>query len=287
MSDAGKPAVKVSDMPPKNDPPLALKAFAEELRAFREQAGMSREELAAKVNYSPSMIAMIETARRSPTRRLAQLCDEVFGTPETFTRHEKRLRGVPFSAGFRPFEPYESEAVSLRLFEHTLVPGLFQTEAYARAILATHPNTTADEVEERLAARMARQRILTREDPPPPLVWVLLDENVLRRAIGGAKVMHDQLAHLADAARRPNITIQVIPRDLAHPGLHGAFAIAETSEMPAIVYLETADDGQTAEDPDLGARMSVRFDALRTEVLTGSASLSLIEKVMDEWNEND
>jgi len=279
--------VKVSDMPPRHDPPLALRAFAEELRAFREQAGMSREELAARVSYSPSLIAMIETARRTPTRRFAQLCDEVFGTPETFTRHEKRLRGVPFSAGFRPFEPYESEAVSLRLFEHTLVPGLFQTEAYARAILSTHPNTTADEVDERLHARMARQQVLTREDPPPPLVWMLLDESVLRREVGGPKVMHDQLARLADAARRPNVTIQVIPLAVAHPGLHGAFAIAETSEMPAIVYLETADDGQTTEDPDLGARMSVRFDALRTEVLTGSASLSLIEKVMDEWNGND
>jgi transcriptional regulator with XRE-family HTH domain len=274
-------------MPPKHDPPLALRAFAEELRAFREQAGMSRDELAARVNYSSSLIAMIETARRTPTRRLAQLCDEVFGTPETFTRHEKRLRGVPFSAGFRPFEPYESEAVSLRLFEHTLVPGLLQTEAYARAILATHPNTSADEVEERLAARMARQAILTREDPPPPLVWALLDETVLRREIGGSKVMLDQLAHLSDAARRPSITVQVIPGSTAHSGLHGAFAIAETSDMPAIVYLETADDGQTIEDPDMGARMSVRFDALRTEALTGSASLSLLEKVMDEWNGND
>lgn len=287
MCDAGSPAVKVSDMSSRNDPPLALRAFADELRAFREQAGLSREEFGARVNYSASLIAMIETARRTPTRRLAQLCDEVFGTPETFTRHEKRLRGVPFSAGFRPFEPYESEAVSLRLFEHTLVPGLFQTEGYARAILVTHPNTTADEVEERLAARMARQKVLRREDPPAPLVWMLLDEAVLRREIGGAKVMHDQLAHLADAARCPNVTVQVIPRVLAHPGLHGAFAIAETSEMPAIVYLETADDGQTVDDPDLGARMSVRFDALRTEVLTGSASLSLIEKVMDEWNGND
>lgn len=274
-------------MPPRHDPPLALRAFAEELRAFREQAGMSRDELAARVNYSSSLIAMIETARRTPTRRLAQLCDEVFGTPETFTRHEKRLRGVPFSAGFRPFEPYESEAVSLRLFEHTLVPGLLQTEGYARAILATHPNTSADEVEERLAARMARQAILTREDPPPPLVWALLDEAVLRREVGGSKVMLDQLAHLADAARRPNITVQVIARSTAHSGLHGAFAIAETSDMPAIVYLETADDGQTIEDPDMGARMSVRFDALRTEALTGSASLGLLEKVMDEWNGND
>jgi transcriptional regulator with XRE-family HTH domain len=162
-------------MPRNPDPPPALMAFAEELKAFRAQAGLSREDLAVRVNYSPSLIGMIETGRRSPTRKLAELLDATFGTPETFARHEKRLRGIPFSAGFRPFQPYEAEATTLRLFEHTLVPGLFQTEDYARATLAANPHTSADVVEERVAARLARQEILTREDPPPPLLWVLLD----------------------------------------------------------------------------------------------------------------
>jgi hypothetical protein len=87
--------------------------------------------------------------------------------------------------------------VSLRLFEHTLIPGLLQTEGYARAVLETHPNTGADEVEKRLAARMARQAVLERDDPPPPILWVLLDENVLVREVGSARVIRDQLAHLA------------------------------------------------------------------------------------------
>ncbi len=94
--------------------------------------------------------------------------------------------------------------------------------------------------------------------------------------------MHDQLAHLAEMARRPNITVQVIPGMGAHPGLLGAFAIAELAGLPAIVHLETAHDGQTLEDPDVGAAMSLRFDALRTDALTGRASLSLIEKVTEE-----
>ena len=273
-------------MPPKPDPPPALVAFAEELRAYRAQTDMSREDLAAKVSYSVSLIAMIETGHRSPTRKLAELLDTVFGTPGTFARHEKRMRGVPFSAGFRPFQPYEAEATALRMFEHTLIPGLFQTEEYAQAILSAHPNTSTDVVEERITARMARQEILTREDPPAPVVWALLDENVLRREVGAPKVMFGQLAHLLEVSRLPNVTVQVIPGSVAHSGLHGAFVIAQVSDMPAIVYLETADDGQTIEDPDMGARMSVRFDALRTEALTGRASLSLIEKVMDEWNEN-
>ena len=224
---------------------------------------------------------MIESGHWSPSRDFAARCDEVFSTPGTFARLEKRLRDVPFSSGFRPFRPYENQAVSLRLFEHTLVPGLLQTEAYARAVLETHPNTSAEVVEERVAARLARQVILDR-DEPPPMLWVLLDENVLIREVGGGKVMHDQLVHLAEVARRPNATVQVIPGVGAHPGLLGAFAIAEVTSLPVIGYLETAHDGQTLEDPDVGPRMSLRFDALRSEALTGRASLSLIEKVTEE-----
>jgi transcriptional regulator with XRE-family HTH domain len=266
-------------------PPPGLMAFAEELRAFRAQAGMSREDVAAKVNYSASLIGMIETGRRSPTRRLAELLDALFGTPATFVRHEKRLRGVPFSEGFRPFAPFEAEAAALRLFEHTLVPGLFQTEGYARTTLAAHSHTSADVVEERVAARLARQEILVREDPPPPVVWALLDENVLRREVGGRKVMRDQVAHLVEVAGQRTVTVQVIPSSVVHPGLHGAFAIAELPGMPAIVYLETARGGQTIEDPDEAAELFLRFDALRTEALPGSASLSLMEKVVGEWDD--
>jgi hypothetical protein len=132
--------------------------------------------------------------------------------PGTFARHEKRLRDVPFSSGFRPFEPYEVQAVSLRLFEHTLIPGLLQTEDYARAVLSTHPGTNPEEVDERLAARMSRQSILARDDPPPPVLWVLLDEQVLHRDPGDREIMHDQLVHLGDMARQPNIQATGCPR---------------------------------------------------------------------------
>jgi transcriptional regulator with XRE-family HTH domain len=263
----------------------ALGPFADDLRAYREQAGLSREELGAKLNYSASLIAMIETRGRTPARKLAVLCDEVFGTPGTFARHEKRLRDLPFSSGFRPFSPYEAVAVSLRLFEHTLIPGLLQTEDYARAVLATHPGTTVDEVDERLAARMSRQAILARDDPPPPVLWVLLDEQVLRRDPGDREIMRDQLIHLAAMARRPNITVQVIPCVSMHAGLMGAFALAETPELPNIVYLENADDGQTIEDPQMGSKMALQFDALRTEALTGRASIATIEKAAGQWRE--
>ncbi len=143
---------------------------------------MSRDELAAKVSYSPSLIAMIETGRRSPSRKLAELLDVVFSLPGTFSRLEKRLRDVPFPASFRPFVPHEAEAAALRSYENLLVPGLFQTEDYARAVLSTRPNTAEDVIEELVAARLQRQEVLGREEPP--LIWSLIDEAALYREVG-------------------------------------------------------------------------------------------------------
>jgi transcriptional regulator with XRE-family HTH domain len=271
-------------MSPQPDPPAALMAFAEELRAWREKAGMSRDELAARVSYSPSLIAMIETGRRSPSRKLAELLDEVFGTPGAFARHEKRLRDVPFPASFRPFTVYEAEATVLRWYEHSLVPGLLQTEGYARAVLSTRPNSTEDEIEELVAARMARQEVLVREDPPPPLLYVLLDEGILHRPVAMPEVMRDQVTHLVGLSQRPGVTIQVVPYTAGgHSGLLGAFIIAEIGDVPGIVFIEDACGGRVSEDPALVAQTMRNFDALRSEALQRSVSRDVMEKVAEEW----
>jgi hypothetical protein len=188
------------------------------------------------------------------------------------------MRGVPFSAGFRPFHRYEAEARTIRTFQHSLIPGLFQTEAYARALTEAYPETSEHDVKERVDARMSRQAILFREDSPPPRVWAMLDEQVLNRDICGPAAMAVQLEHLAELARMPRIHVQVIPAGRPHPGLLGAFVIADMDQPPAIVYLETASEGQTVEDSGMAEAMTLMFDALRMEALTGGASLALIEE---------
>jgi transcriptional regulator with XRE-family HTH domain len=255
--------------------------FAEELRALRRQRLWSQEDLGTRINFSASTIANIESGYRAPTREQARLFDEVFGTPGTLQRLEGRLRNVPFSAGFRPFQPYEAEARTLKWFEHTLVPGLLQTEEYARAMLSSDPDASEDDTKARLEARMERKLIFERKDPPR--LFALLDEHVLHRSMGGPAVMAAQLAALAEAARRPRTTIQVIPGDRPHPGLMGSFAIAELSEPPAIVYLEGAVDGMTVEEPAVAEAHAVLFDMLRAEALSSGDSLSLIEKVAQQW----
>ena len=259
--------------------------FAAEMVAMRKQRGWTQEDLAGHMLVSASTVANIESEYRPPTTAQALAADEVFGTPGTFQRHERRLRGIPFSAGFRPFQPYEAEARVLRIFEHSLVPGLFQTEDYAREILGIRPETTAEDVKELVDGRMKRQAILSREDPPPPRVWAVLTEHVLTMDIGNPAVMLAQVEHIAELARRPRINIQVLPAGRLHSGWNGAFWIAEMEQPPAMVYLDNASEGQTVEDPGMAESMTLLFDALRMEALTGSASLRFFEEAIPRWKE--
>jgi len=256
--------------------------FAEELRALRKKLGWSQEETGAKINFSASTIANIETCHRAPTAEQARRLDDAFGTPGTLQRWERRIRGVPFSASFRPFAPHEAEATTLKTFQHTLVPGLLQTEDYARLLMLTYPGMNAEDVAALVAARMERQAILDRKNPP--WLWVVLDEQVLRRYVGGAQVMHAQLARLAELAHRPRITIQVIPADRLHSGLNGGFVIAENKQPPAVVYLAGA-EGQTVEHEETAAKLTVLFDLLRAEALPSEASRTLIEEEAQRWQE--
>jgi transcriptional regulator with XRE-family HTH domain len=258
-----------------------LALFAEELKLARAGVRRSQEQLADEIGYSASLVAKIETCRGVPTLDFARRCDEALGTGGTLARIHKFLGKAPFPSWFRPFVDYEAAAKSLRLFEHVLVPGLLQTEQYARAVLATRPNTTEEETDQLVSARLERQAILASGDPP--LLWVVLDEGVLHREVGDGTVMKGQLLHLAEMARRPNVTVEVVPYSAgAHGGLLGAFVIAEFDDAPAIVYLETAAGGQIAEEPSMVAQVKLSFDTLRSEGLPRGASRDLIMKVAEE-----
>ena len=261
----------------------ALSLFADEMKAAREQRGWSQADLADQIPYSLSTISMVEALHRVPARDLASHLDKAFGTPGTFTRLEGRLRDLPFPASFRPFAAYETEATALYVFEHSLVPGLLQTPGYARAVLATRPNTTEAEIDNLVAARLARQVILTRDDPPAPLLWALIDEGVLYRPVAAAEVMHDQLMYLVEVSRRPNVTIQVVPYSAGgHTGLLGAFAVADLDSSLGIVYVEDIADGRVFEDPGAVSRVTLRYKSLQSEALPKGASRDLIARVAEE-----
>jgi transcriptional regulator with XRE-family HTH domain len=262
--------------------------FGEELRYYRERAGLSQTELAALVNVSHDVISKIETGDRPPARDFPERLDAV---PQLDTRNglarlwknlRKGLRNRAIPGWFRPWAHIEAEAVILRTYQPLLVPGLLQTEDYARAVLrGAQADATDEQIEQQVAARIARQDILTRANPPR--LWALLDEGVLRRAISEPKIMHDQLMRLAEASEWPRVSVQVIPFTAgARTGLLGAFSVAALDSDGGNVYLETATTGQVTEIPSTVREAGVIFDNLRGEALHRTASRDLIMKVAQE-----
>jgi transcriptional regulator with XRE-family HTH domain len=274
----------------------ALSLFADELKAHRDARGWTQADLSAKLNYSESLIAQVETCRRAPSKDLAKALDQVFatpgftegaadssGAPGTFGRLAAKLRNLPFPASFRSFAPYEAEAVALHVFEHSLIPGLLQTEAYARAVLSTRPNTPEGEIESLVAGRLARQAVLWRDDPPAPILWALVDEGVLYRPVAPPDVMYNQLKHLAGVSGRPNITVQIVPYSAGgHTGLLGACTVADLDGSPSIVNLEDIADGRVTDDAATVSQVTLRFNSLRSEALPKGASRELIVRVAEE-----
>lgn len=262
--------------------------FGAELRYYRERAGLSQTDLAALVNVSHDVISKIENGDRAPAKDFPERLDAV---PELDTRDgltrlwgnlRKGLRHRAIPGWFQPWTHFEAQAATLRSYEPLLVPGLLQTDDYARAILAARPGGKRDDLDEQVGARMDRQAAALARANAPQL-WSVVDEGVLHRCIGGAKVMHDQLVHLADVTENLQTTIQVIPASAgAHAGLLGGFIIADLDGSPSMVYLETAAEGQIADSPAIVAHAMLRFDALRSEALPRAASRDLIMKVASE-----
>jgi transcriptional regulator with XRE-family HTH domain len=255
--------------------------FAEELQAARERAGLTAAELGAQVNYSASQISMIETRRRIATPDMAQRLDQALGTPGTFERMQLRLKASPFPSWFRPWVEIEAAASQLRSSQSLVVDGLLQTPDYARALLSARVGTGPAGIEEQLAARMSRQAILDRDDPP--LLWIVMDDSVLRRPVGNRHIMLSQCEHLIEMSARPNIIMQVIPASTgAHDGLNGSFIVADFADAPSIAYLETAMTGMIVEQSDQVADLNVIYTGLNTEALPRAATIELIREVAKE-----
>jgi hypothetical protein len=136
------------------------------------------------------------------------------------------------------------------LLELVVIPGLLQTEEYARAVLSTQIGASEEEISDAVAGRIARQRILDRDNPPE--LWSIIDEGILRRPVGSRQIMREQLKHLAEMARRSRILVRVIPLSAgAHQGLNGgAFVVADFEDAPTVAYQDTAISGQIIEDAD-------------------------------------
>ncbi|MFG1879597.1 Scr1 family TA system antitoxin-like transcriptional regulator [Sphaerisporangium sp. NPDC049003] len=257
--------------------------FGRELARVRKEAGLSQVRLGAHLGVSSSLVGHIEVGSRTPKTDFAARCDEVFSTGDLFAR---LCRNITSPAGPRWFlrwsDEIEPRARVLRSWDPLLVPGLLQTESYAHAVFRGGLATSQQEVERQVSARMARQAILERDNPPG--LWVLLDEWVLRRPIGSQTVMHEQLDHLATVAGRHNVKIQLVPHDTpCTAGLMSGFALAELPDAPTAVSVESAGAGEVSAEHDLVAVVWDRYDRIRAEAYRPGQSLEMIKEARDQW----
>jgi DNA-binding XRE family transcriptional regulator len=257
-----------------------------EIRRAREETGMSQAELGKITSHDRTYVTKAETGDIDPSEAFAAGCDRAFPDRRGwFSRfwHDSHRWDHPYPAWFHDWvEKFERLAVLLREWQPSLIPGLLQTADYARAIFTSWRRDSGDAVEVNVAARIDRQRILDGEGPPD--LRVLLDEAVLCREVGSAAVMHGQLEHLLGMARRPNVSVQVVPTVArAYLGLAGAFAVATLADGSQAAHLETGIQGMTVIDAKLVSQAAQMFDDLRDEALSRSRSLDLMAEVTDKW----
>jgi transcriptional regulator with XRE-family HTH domain len=267
------------------DPGSPRVRFGVEMRRLREMAQLSQAAVAARLGCTQTQVSRLEKATRTPSRSDAEKLDKLFGTANgvSFTRLHQRIVAPPGSpAWFQSWtEEVEPTLLVLRSWDPLLVPGLLQTEAYARSIFSNGPQNTPEEVEERVKARIRRQQLLDRQ--PPPTLMVLIDESVLYRRIGDSALMRDQLTHLLEMTQRPTIFIQVVDPACA-AGLAGSFFIAELPDGQGdVVHSESPTMGHTTTDYDIVASVWQRYEAIRRWAYPENMSLQAIEKARGSW----
>lgn len=257
--------------------------FARELRRAREATGLSQEAVANALYVSTSLVAKWENGSRTPQPGVVNRLVELLEASEVLVRLLDELVSLELVEDwFREWVSYEQSATSLRWYEPLLVPGLLQTRDYVRAVLRTGTSLTAEEIEQQVAVRFARQEILSRGQPPQLIA--IIDEGVLRRPVGGAAVMHEQLMHLAKLAEYPRLRVQVIPLSAGmYEGLRGPFILADFDGTGDAVYLDTAYRGVVVERAPEVAAVKRVWEALSSEALPRQQSLDLIVEVAQTW----
>ena len=283
-------------MATRRSPTARHRRLIVELKRLREERGLSREQVAERIGTSETSIFRYEKGETRPQPAVVAAMLDVYGAAAAerdellemardarkrgwWHRHRQSLK-----PGFDSYIGLEAAASIVRTYEAQTVPGLLQTEAYARAnIVATSLNMVPAEIEERLSVRLSRQDLITRSTDRVQLVAVL-DEAVLRRQVGGPQAMREQIRHLIDMAALPNVVIHVLPFAAgAHPGMEGPFCLLSFPEPDDtdLVYLEQATSGLVPEEPEEVRRYTLMFGTLLGKALPAGESVAFMKKITE------
>ncbi|GGU54289.1 helix-turn-helix domain-containing protein [Kitasatospora aureofaciens] len=279
-------------------PTVRRRMLGAELRRIREGLNLRVDDVAARLGWHQSKVSRLENGRHGVKANEVGILLDVYEISDPETREalatlaregKRRVWWQPYSdvisQRYASFISFEAEAVAIRNFESSLIPGLLQTADYARAVTRKlQPEGTTEEVNALVDVRLARQNAALRREEPLKL-WAIVDEAALRRVVGNKAIMAKQLQQLIAASREPNVTLQVVPFDAgAHPGVLGSFVIMEfpvrndldvvyTEALTSSLYLER-DDDVTAYDQ--------AFDRLRAAALDVGPSRRLVTQIAKE-----
>ncbi|MFD5464632.1 helix-turn-helix domain-containing protein [Kitasatospora sp. NPDC127059] len=259
-------------------------SFGALLRSSREALGRTQQDLAEAMGYSDSYISAVETGRKSTSRDFVRAADMALGAGQTLELMWVGMRRKGFLEGFPEHAAQEARASEVRVYEPNLIPGLFQTKAYASAIEAAavqRGSSTPDQADERVKFLLARQRLHRRADPP--VIHAVIDESGIRRPVGGVETMRAQLDHLVDLASRSHVIFQVAPFSLAEHAPFVSFVTLLTfADRSVIGYTEAADHGYVVREESTVRAWERAYDRLQVEALTRAATLDLIRKARKE-----
>jgi transcriptional regulator with XRE-family HTH domain len=260
-----------------------MKMLGALLALHREAAGYTQRSLAERVFVAEEQIASIEQGRRPLKSGLAEQLDELLDTRGALSEALKYMPEVDLVPRWaEEYLEQEREAVVISSYENQVLPGLLQTEAYARAVFRSRiPALDEGSIDRQVAARLERQAIFQRREPPIScfVIW----EPVLRENLGGRDVLAEQLRHLRECAEMPGLALQVLPLGrTAHAALDGPFVLLETAEHQRLAYTETQRGSQLIADPSEVVILTQRCAMLRSQALTPEDTRDLLDRLLGE-----
>lgn len=263
------------------NPPVAWRYCGNQIKLWRARSEVSREELAEEAGYSAEYVKSMEQGRRRPTLHLLRVADEMCGARGMLTAGDVYLQPEKFPLYSAEYMRYEADAIAINSYQTQLIPGLLQTEEYARKLLEGRwPPADRETIEQRVRVRLERQPLLDEETRTFSFV---IGEAVLRQSVVTGKEHKEQLQRLLEAGERRNVTLQVLlHRNGASPALFGSFIVLTTPDCERIVYEEGHLGGVLCADPERVSQIGQRYEMLLQMAMDAEDSARFIEKLEAE-----
>ncbi|MEU2785443.1 helix-turn-helix transcriptional regulator [Streptomyces sp. NPDC007110] len=260
-----------------------MRTVARQLKLWREATGLTQAEFATAIGYGEDLVGAVERGRRIPRPEYLDAADRALGAGGRIAAMKKDVVEVRYPKKVRDLKRLEGEAVELGAYNNSVVHGLLQTTAYARAVFgARRPPFTADELDQRLSARVARQEILG-DTAARSLFSFVQCEATLRRPLGGRMVMREQLERLLEVAQLPNVDLQVLPLSLEeNSGLAGSFRLLRLKDGTTVGHVEVQHISRLITEPKEVQLLDIRYGTIRAQALSPRESMALIETVLGE-----